>query len=107
MLAVGKLEGEAGQRDQDKADEQQRHEAPQQLGVGQMAADDRAEVLPVRPRESESLTRRTHPRHSVPLTFSCFEPEKLPHLRIALIALESMMASSVQRKPVEIRLITR
>jgi hypothetical protein len=51
--------------------------------------------------------RRTHPRHSVPLTFSCFEPEKLPHLRIALIALESMMASSVQRKAVEIRLITR
>ena len=28
-LAVGKLEGEAGQRDQDKADEQERHQAPQ------------------------------------------------------------------------------
>ena len=86
-LAVGKLEGEAGQRDQDKADEQQRHEAPQQLGIGQMAADDRTEILPVRPRQRESVTRRTHPRHSVPLTFSCFEPEKLPHLRIALIAI--------------------
>jgi hypothetical protein len=51
-------------------------------------ANDRAKVLPVRSRESESPTRRARPRHSVsPLTFSCIEPENVPHLRIARIVI--------------------
>ena len=89
-LAVDKLEGEADERDERaKVASSSGTRRRRQLGIGQMAADERPEILPVRPRQREIRhARGTRPRHSVPLeTFSCFEPENVPHLRIALIVI--------------------
>jgi hypothetical protein len=64
---LDQLDGEADKSDGGKACEQKRHEAAKPLVIGKMTGDERTEILPVRPRESESPTRRTRPRHSVPL----------------------------------------
>jgi hypothetical protein len=66
-LAMHQLEGKADNGNGGKANEQDGYEAAQQLGIGKMPADDGTEILPIRRRESESLTRRARPRHSVPL----------------------------------------
>ena len=66
-LAVDQLSGEADKGNGDEAGKQHRHEAAEPLVVRKVTADDRAEILPLRSRESESPTRRARPRHSVPL----------------------------------------
>jgi hypothetical protein len=68
-----------------------------------MAADDRAEFLPVRPRESDLTRRMPRAIRSPDVPFAGAET----HLRIASSSLESMKAAAVQKKPVENRLITR